>query len=96
LLPYIVWDKYSCTNYKETDPDWFDSFNSSLRVVDFGCGSGRWAIEVGEQYPGARVYGVDISPIQPTHIPLNVEYVLMDVTEGLDFEDGSTDLAQSR
>jgi SAM-dependent methyltransferase len=64
--------------------------------VDFGCGSGRWVIEVGEQYPGARVYGVDISPIQPTYVPLNVEYVLMDVTEGLDFDDGSTDLVQSR
>lgn len=52
--------------------------------------------EVAEQFPKARVCGTDISPIQPTYVPPNVEYVLMDLTTGLDFDPGSTDLLQSR
>lgn len=39
---------------------------------------------------------MDISPIQPTYVPLNVEFIVKDLTEGLDFDDGSTDLVQSR
>jgi len=66
------------------------------QIVDVGTGSGQWVIEVGEQFPTAQVFGTDLSPIQPTLVPLNVEFVIMDLTDGLDFDDGSTDLVQSR
>jgi len=64
--------------------------------VDIGTGSGRWVFEVAEQFPKARVCGTDISPIQPIYVPPNAEYILMDLTNGLDFDPGSTDLLQSR
>jgi hypothetical protein len=49
-----------------------------------------------DDYPTARVVGTDLSPIQPTEVPTNAEFILMDLTQGLDFDDGSTDLVQSR
>jgi len=53
-------------------------------------------LEVADQYPGALVYGIDISPIQPTFVPGNAEFLVMDLTQGLDFDDGSTDFVHSR
>ena len=61
-----------------------------------GTGTGRWVIEVADIYETALVYGTDLSPIQHRYIPLNAEFILMDLTEGLQFDDGSTDLVQSR
>jgi SAM-dependent methyltransferase len=34
-------------------------------VLDFGTGTGIWAIEFAEEYPSASVLGTDLSPIQP-------------------------------
>ena len=61
-----------------------------------GTGSGLWVIEVADDYPTAHVIGVDLSPIQPTEVPTNAEFILMDLTKGLEFDDGATDLVQSR
>jgi metalloendopeptidase OMA1, mitochondrial len=68
-----------------------------LMIVDIGTGSGAWAIEVGDVYTNARVCGIDISPIQNTSVPENVDFFCHDVTNGLaDFDTGSTDLVNSR
>ena len=34
-------------------------------VLDFGTGTGIWAIEFAEEFPDANVLGTDLSPIQP-------------------------------
>ncbi|CZR53555.1 related to methyltransferase [Phialocephala subalpina] len=34
-------------------------------ALDFGTGTGIWAIEFAEQYPNCKVLGSDLSPIQP-------------------------------
>lgn len=67
-----------------------------LRLVDVGTGSGAWAIEVGYQYPDVRVCGIDLSPVRSEMVPENVEFVVMDVTHGLQFNEESTDLVHSR
>jgi trans-aconitate methyltransferase len=67
-----------------------------IAIVDVGTGSGRWVVEVADDYPTAHVVGIDLSPIQPTDVPSNAEFILMDLTQGLEFETGSTDLVQSR
>ncbi len=36
------------------------------RVLDVGTGTGIWAMEMGEMFPGAEVRGCDLSPVQPT------------------------------
>lgn len=67
-----------------------------LSEVDIGAGSGAWVVEVADQFSSAAVYGTDLSPIQRQRIPPNAEFRKEDVTEGLTFDDGSTDLVQSR
>ncbi|KAL1962533.1 hypothetical protein VTN77DRAFT_9408 [Rasamsonia byssochlamydoides] len=44
------------------------------RVLDLGCGTGIWAIDVANQFPNAFVLGVDLSPIQPKNIPKNCDF----------------------
>jgi ubiquinone/menaquinone biosynthesis C-methylase UbiE len=67
-----------------------------LRIVDVGTGTGLWVIEVAEEFPTTMVYGIDLSPIQQTSIPSNAQFRVMDLNEGLGFDDGSTDLVHSR
>jgi len=66
-------------------------------IVDVGCGTGEWVIEVAEEFPTAYVYGLDLSPIQPTYVPDNAEFIVTDISEGMpDFDDGRTDVVHSR
>ena len=48
------------------------------RVLDVATGTGIWAIDFADQYPGAEVIGTDISPIQPSWIPPNLKFVIDD------------------
>ena len=66
-------------------------------IVDIGTGPGLWVIEVADEFETAKVYGIDISPVeQHTNGPINAEFRLMDLNEGINFDDGSTDLVHSR
>jgi len=67
-----------------------------VQIVDVGTGSGRWPLEVADQYPSTRVIGLDLSPIQPTVVPNNLEFLVEDVTGGIGLSDASTDLVHSR
>ncbi|KAK1855538.1 methyltransferase domain-containing protein [Colletotrichum chrysophilum] len=51
------------------------------KIIDLGTGTGIWAMEVGDQYPGAEVTGADLSPIQPDWIPPNVRFIVDDVED---------------
>jgi SAM-dependent methyltransferase len=51
---------------------------SPQSILDIGTGTGIWAIEVGDQYPSARVRGVDLSPVQPLWVPPNVDFLVDD------------------
>ncbi|KAJ2904377.1 hypothetical protein MKZ38_008162 [Zalerion maritima] len=51
------------------------------KVMDLGTGTGIWAIEVGDMLPGASVVGTDLSPIQPTWVPPNVNFVIEDMED---------------
>ncbi|KFZ12534.1 hypothetical protein V501_04187 [Pseudogymnoascus sp. VKM F-4519 (FW-2642)] len=35
------------------------------KILDLGCGTGIWCIDVADEYPSAEVIGVDIAPTQP-------------------------------
>ncbi|KAE8133846.1 S-adenosyl-L-methionine-dependent methyltransferase [Aspergillus pseudotamarii] len=47
---------------------------TSAKILDLGCGTGLWAIDLAERNPGASVVGVDLSPIQPSNHPLNCQF----------------------
>ena len=53
-------------------------------------------VEVADHFSSAIVYGIDISTIQLQRLPPNAEFRKEDITQGLTFDDGSTDLVQSR
>ncbi|KAI5797327.1 TAM domain methyltransferase [Peziza echinospora] len=49
------------------------------RVLDLGTGTGIWAIDVADEYPNADVVANDLSPIQPSNVPLNLRFEVDDV-----------------
>lgn len=49
------------------------------RVLDFGTGTGIWAIDMADESPGALVIGTDLSPIQPLFVPPNCNFYVDDV-----------------
>jgi len=50
-------------------------------ILDVGTGTGIWAMDVADDYPDALVLGIDLSPIQPTLVPPNLEFQVFDVEE---------------
>ncbi|KAJ5162570.1 uncharacterized protein N7500_004400 [Penicillium coprophilum] len=44
------------------------------RILDLGCGTGIWSIEVANKYPDSFVVGVDLAPIQPANFPKNCDF----------------------
>ncbi|OJD14058.1 hypothetical protein AJ78_05564 [Emergomyces pasteurianus Ep9510] len=56
----------------------FAPLDSPQRIIDIGTGTGVWAIEMGDQYPGASILGIDLSPIQPIWVPPNVKFMVDD------------------
>ncbi|KAJ7137901.1 S-adenosyl-L-methionine-dependent methyltransferase [Mycena epipterygia] len=65
-------------------------------IMDVGCGTGIWAIEMAEKYPNARVVGVDIAANVSLAHPKNFEFVRMDLTVGLPPVDGGYDIIHAR
>lgn len=66
------------------------------RILDLGCGVGLWAIAMADKFPGAEVTGLDLSPIQPTWVPVNVKFEIDDVEEPWTFEYNHFDLIFSK
>ncbi|KAK1502281.1 uncharacterized protein CCOS01_17116 [Colletotrichum costaricense] len=70
--------------------------DNAQKILDVGTGTGAWAIEVGEAHPHALVIGTDLSPIQPQHVPPNVEFQIDDFNEPWTFKDNSLDYINMR
>jgi methylase of polypeptide subunit release factors len=64
--------------------------------VDLGTGSGLWAWEVANEYPKAKVIGIDINPPQITSLPTNLEFRKENVLQALPFWENNVDLVNSR
>ncbi|KAK4660206.1 hypothetical protein QC762_117040 [Podospora pseudocomata] len=57
----------------------FAPLDRPQQVLDIGTGTGIWAIEMADEFVGAEVLGVDLSPHQPDWVPPNVKFMIDDV-----------------
>ncbi|KAF5658405.1 mRNA 3 end-processing YTH1 [Fusarium circinatum] len=55
-------------------------------VLDIGTGTGLWAIDFADDFPEAKVTGIDISPIQPNFVPPNLQFEIDDFTKEWTFD----------
>jgi len=67
-----------------------------LKVLDIGTGTGIWAIDFADQYPSALVIGTDLSPIQPTYVPPNLQFEIDDAASEWTFPKNSFDFIHVR
>ncbi len=78
-----------------------------LAILDVGCGTGRWAMEMAESWPEANVVGVDLTPpnvdmqgdlgrTQPDRRPENYTFVTGNVLQGLPFAENTFDFVHQR
>ncbi|RDW70953.1 hypothetical protein BP6252_07516 [Coleophoma cylindrospora] len=49
------------------------------RVLDFGTGTGIWALDIADQFTSAEVIGTDLSPIQPQWVAPNCTFEIDDI-----------------
>lgn len=68
------------------------------RILDIGCGTGRWAIEMAESLPKTEVVGLDI--VEPKVAiegrPKNVLFMQRDVLKGIPFSSALFDYTHMR
>ncbi|KAJ3542215.1 hypothetical protein NM208_g4210 [Fusarium decemcellulare] len=66
------------------------------KVIDIGTGTGIWAIDFADEYPHAEVVGTEISPIQPSWVPPNLQFQIDDCTQEWTFDQNSQDFVHIR
>ncbi|KAF5009420.1 hypothetical protein FDECE_4352 [Fusarium decemcellulare] len=65
-------------------------------AVDIGTGTGIWAIDFADEFPNTNVIGTDISAIQPSWVPANLEFQIDDCTQEWTFKENSLDYVHMR
>ena len=75
------------------------------RILDVGCGSGNWSVEVARTYTASLLVGIDISQrmidyaqaqASTHHVDDRTTFFVMDALKKLDFPDASFDLVNMR
>ncbi|CAG8469454.1 2308_t:CDS:2 [Acaulospora morrowiae] len=75
-----------------------EELKRGIRVLDIGCGSGSWVLDMSAQYPNSSFIGIDMcSDYFPSKdLPSNVHFQKLNVLDGLPFADGEFDFVHSR
>ncbi|CAG8397560.1 unnamed protein product, partial [Penicillium salamii] len=66
------------------------------KILDLGTGTGIWALDMAEKFPGSHVIGNDISPIQPGWVAPNVEFIVEDFESEWLYQKDSFDFIHAR
>ncbi|KIX05642.1 uncharacterized protein Z518_03614 [Rhinocladiella mackenziei CBS 650.93] len=69
---------------------------SPTDILDVGTGTGIWAMDVADEFPAASVIGFDLSPIQPTFVPPNLQFEILDADERWEYGSSRFDLVHTR
>ncbi|OAP54984.1 hypothetical protein AYL99_10684 [Fonsecaea erecta] len=86
---------YHSLRYAMRDKLFYAPIEHPTSVFDVGTGTGIWAMDVADAYPGAQVLGIDLSPIQPNWVAPNLSFQVFDLEEPWDMP-GRFDLVHSR
>ncbi|KAF7625565.1 hypothetical protein AFLA_002424 [Aspergillus flavus NRRL3357] len=65
-------------------------------VLYVGTGTGLWAIDFGDMHPSAKVIGTDLSPIQPSFTPPNVQFEVDDCCDPWLYKNDTFDFVHVR
>ncbi|KAH3913942.1 hypothetical protein HBH56_096300 [Parastagonospora nodorum] len=88
--------KYASLQNVFSDKIVFAPLEDPQQILDIGTGTGIWAIDAGELFPGATVTATDLSPIQPTWVPPNVKFEIDDAEQTWTWDDNFFDLVHLR
>ncbi|KAF4454267.1 hypothetical protein F53441_3268 [Fusarium austroafricanum] len=66
------------------------------RILDLGCGTGIWSIELAEEFPAAEVIGTDVAPTQPDWVPPNCHFEVDDIERDWTWKEDSFDFVFGR
>ncbi|RUS16232.1 S-adenosyl-L-methionine-dependent methyltransferase [Endogone sp. FLAS-F59071] len=85
---------YSLRNYSAPIKE---QLEKGISVLDSGCGTGIWCLEMGTDYPNSTFVGTDIAASFPIDIhPSNVSFFNADTTVELPFPDETFDYVFQR
>src|SRR5439155_17988485 len=65
------------------------------KVLDVGCGTGQWAVDLCEQFPEALVVGLDMEVRKPQRAA-NYRFVRSNLLQGLPFQADRFDFVHQR
>ncbi|CUA68453.1 hypothetical protein RSOLAG22IIIB_03490 [Rhizoctonia solani] len=68
----------------------------TIRICDFGSGSGDWAADMATAFPHSEVLAIDLAPGLPPNTPANLQFKVADVTREIPEYYGQFDLIQGR
>lgn len=65
-------------------------------ILDVGTGTGIWAMDAADDFPAAEVIGFDLSPIQPSYVPPNLQFEVLDAEEDWSYGENRFNLVHTR
>ncbi|CAO3642637.1 unnamed protein product [Cunninghamella blakesleeana] len=67
-----------------------EALTKGIQVLDVGCGPGFWTRDMAKLYPNSNFIGIDMADVFVTEdLPSNVEFKIVNASNGLPFDDGS-------
>ncbi|RUS15131.1 S-adenosyl-L-methionine-dependent methyltransferase [Endogone sp. FLAS-F59071] len=65
-----------------------EALEQGIKVLDVGCGTGAWMLEMAADYPRSTFVGIDIANVFPiSNVPANCTFFNANVLKGLPFEE---------
>ncbi|RUS18925.1 S-adenosyl-L-methionine-dependent methyltransferase [Endogone sp. FLAS-F59071] len=75
-----------------------EALEEGIKVLDIGCGCGRWTLDMALHYPASQFVGIDIdnSAFPGIDVPSNCIFIKANILEGLPFNNGEFDFVFQR